>query len=53
MRWGSSAFALLEAEAVAIHLEDVDVMGKSIEQSAGEAFGAEGLSPFGEGASST
>jgi len=41
--------ALLEAEAVAVHLQDVDVMGKSVEQSAGQPFRAEDFGPFGEG----
>jgi len=38
--------ALLKAEAVAVHLQDVDVVGKAVEQSAGQPFGAEDLSPF-------
>jgi hypothetical protein len=29
---------MLEPEAVAVHLEDVDVMGKAIEQRAGQLF---------------
>ena len=37
------AAALLETEAVAVHLQDVDVVGEPVEQSAGEAFGAEDL----------
>jgi hypothetical protein len=48
-RWVPFAAALLEAIAVAVHLQDVDVMGKPIQQSAGEAFGAEDLGPFVEG----
>ena len=37
---GRAAFAsaLLEAEAVAVHLQDVDMVGEAVEQSAGEAF---------------
>ena len=38
--WGAFAAALLEAEAVAVHLQDMDVMGDAIQQSAGEPFGA-------------
>ena len=42
--WGSGVgrgplvSALLEAEAVAVHLEDVDVVGEPVEQSAREPF---------------
>ena len=37
---GGTAFTatLLEAEAVAVHLQDVDMVGEAVEQSAGEAF---------------
>ena len=45
-RWISFATALLEPVTVAVHLQDVDVMGDAVEQSAGEAFGAEDLGPF-------
>ena len=38
-----------EAEALAIHLEDVDVVGQPVEQGAGEAFGSEHRCPFIEG----
>jgi hypothetical protein len=31
--------------AVAVHLQDVDVVGDAIEQGAGEPLGAEDLSP--------
>jgi len=31
-------FALLEPEALAIHLEDMDVVGQAVEECAGEAF---------------
>jgi hypothetical protein len=48
MRRGFFSFALLEAEAVAVHFEDVDMVGKSVEQGAGEAFGAEDFGPFGD-----
>jgi hypothetical protein len=47
--WGSFATALFETIAVAIHLEDVHVMGEPVEQGAGEPFGAEDLGPFLEG----
>jgi hypothetical protein len=40
---------LLQAEAIAVHLQDVHVMGKAVEQGSGEAFGAEDFGPFGEG----
>ena len=33
-----SLLALPEPEAVAVHLEDVDVMGQPVEQGAGEAL---------------
>lgn len=42
-------FALLEAEALAIHLKDVDVMCEAVEERAGEAFGSEDLGPLIEG----
>ena len=41
--------AVFEAVAVAVELEDVDVMGQPVEQRAGEAFGPEDLGPFVEG----
>ena len=41
--------ALLEAEAVAVHLQDVDVVGEPVEQRAGEPFRAQDFGPFGEG----
>src|SRR3974377_1417119 len=37
---------LLESVAVALHLQDVDMMGEPVEQGAGEAFGAEHFRPF-------
>lgn len=43
------AGALSEAEAVAVHLQDMHVMSEPVEQGAGQAFGAEGLGPFVEG----
>ena len=44
--WGFSRAALGEPIAVAVHLEDGDVVGQPVEQRAGEALGAEGLGPF-------
>ena len=54
---GSSAFggrgpfaaAVLEAVAVAVHLQDVDVVGKPVQQCAGEPFGAKDFGPLFEG----
>ena len=43
------AAALLEAVTVAVHLQDVDVVGKPVQQGAGEPLGAEDLGPFVEG----
>ncbi len=48
-RWGTLAAALLEAIAVAVHLQDVDVVGKAVEQGSGKAFRAEDLGPLLEG----
>ena len=42
-------FALLEPEALAVHLEDMDVMGQAVEERAGEAFRSKDLGPFIEG----
>ena len=41
--------AVPEAVAVAVHLQDVDVVGQAVQQRAGEAFRAEDLSPLVEG----
>ena len=41
-----SASAGLQAVAVAVHLEDVDVMGEPVEQRAGEPLGTEHAGPF-------
>jgi len=38
-----------EAEAVAVHLQDMDVVGQPVEQGAGQALGAEHACPFVEG----
>ena len=40
---GGVVAATLEAVAVTVHLEDVDVMGEPVQQRAGEAFRAEDL----------
>jgi hypothetical protein len=37
---------LREAIAFAFHLEDVDVVGQSVEKGTGQALGAEGFRPF-------
>ena len=41
--------ALAKAIAVAIHLEDADVVRQPVEQRAGQALGTEGICPFVEG----
>ena len=46
---GLTPAALVEPVALAIHLEDVDVVGEAVEERAGEALGAEHLGPFVEG----
>src|ERR1700746_2005995 len=46
---GHTGTALAEAIAVAIHLEDADMMCQPVEQRAGQALGAEGLGPLVEG----
>ena len=38
--------AALEAVAVAVHLQDVDVVGEPVQQRAGEAFRTEHLGPL-------
>ena len=38
--------ALLQAEAVAVHLQDVDMMGKPVQKCAGQVFGNEDFGPF-------
>jgi hypothetical protein len=43
------AAALLEAVAVAVHLQDVDMVGEAIEQGSSEAFRAEDLGPLWNG----
>ena len=46
---GLFAAALLQPVRVGVHLQDVDVMGKPVQQGAGEPFGAEDIGPFVEG----
>ena len=46
---GFAGAALAETIAVAIHLEDADVMCQPVEQGASQALGAEGLGPLVEG----
>ena len=41
--------AVLKPEAIAVHLEDVDMMGEAIEQRAGQSLGAEHAGPLIEG----
>ena len=36
--WHPFSAALLEAVTVAVHLEDMDMVGKAVEQRAGESF---------------
>ena len=43
---GLALLALLEAIAVAVHLEDVDVVGEPVEQGARQPLGAEHAGPF-------
>ena len=45
-RCGGVLPAVLEAIAVAVHLEDVDVVGEAVQQRGGEPFGAEHVSPL-------
>ncbi len=39
----------LEAIAVAVHLQDVDVVGEAVQQGSGEPFGSEDCDPLVEG----
>ena len=48
--WEFSPFlALIEAVTVAVHLQDMNVVGETIEQSPGQTFGTEHFGPFVEG----
>ena len=44
-----AAFAVLEPEAVGVHLEDVNVVGETIEQRASKALGGEHAGPLVKG----
>ena len=44
--WIPFSAALLEAVAVAVHFQDVNVVSEPIKQSAGQPLRAEDLSPF-------
>lgn len=52
LAWGSvdrgilAGSALSKPVAVAVHLEDVDVVGQAVEKGAGQALGSEGFGPF-------
>ena len=46
---GGALPALLETVAVAVHLQDVNVVGEPVKQSAGEPLGAEHVGPLVEG----
>ena len=41
--------AVLEPVALAVHFQDVDVVGEAVQQGSGEAFRAEDLGPLVEG----
>ena len=43
------ALAVFEPEAVAVELEDVNVVGEAVEQRSGQALGGEHAGPFIEG----
>src|SRR5215207_6931952 len=45
-RGSRATLALCEPIAVAVHFENVDMMGKTIEQSAGQPLGAKHAGPF-------
>ena len=45
--WGIPPFlALFEAIALAVHFQDVDMVGQAIQQRSGQAFGTEDFRPF-------
>ena len=44
-----ATLSMFEPKAVAVHLEDVNVVGKAIEQRTSEALGSEHTGPFIEG----
>src|SRR3546814_10425471 len=41
-----SGAALGQTIAVAVHLENVDMVGNAVEQCAGQTFGSQGFGPF-------
>ncbi len=41
--------ALLEAEAIPVHLQDMDMVGEAVEEGPGEPFRAKDLGPLVEG----
>jgi hypothetical protein len=49
--FGGAAFtpAVLQTEAVFVHLQNVDVEGEAVEQCSGETLGAEDLGPSWKG----
>ena len=57
MRWRSSwyfwgfppFFALVETVAVAVHFQYMNVVGESVQEGSGQAFGTKYLGPFVEG----
>ena len=46
---GGALPAVAEAVALAVHLQDVDVVGEPVQQRAGEAFRPEHLDPLSKG----
>ena len=44
--WSLSTLALFEPVAVAVHFQDMDVVGEAVEQCAGQSFGAEHAGPL-------
>ena len=48
--WGFAPFsALVETIALAVHFQDMDMVGEAVQQRPGQAFGAEHLGPLVEG----
>ena len=45
----SPFFALVETKALAVHFQDMGMMGEPVQQRPGQAFGAEHLGPLVEG----
>ena len=48
-RGAAAGLGLLEAEAVAVELKDVDVVGQAVEERAGQPLGSEDRRPFVKG----